>query len=214
MRTGQLAALLMGICFAAMPPTAPAADEFTIEAKDFDDGNVRVSLPGKRMPTALLHLARQRVAGPGGVRPRVSRDGGLHAVRPCTPRRIHGPLIISLDGKPVHTGFAAVTGSWQTQSAQWEAAVHGPYRAGHAHDRAGARRSLAAHLRPAAEILGAVSRQAGRLKRLSPEQRAERARLKEQQARDPVADRGAAARGPGGRAAGHRGSGAEFPRPV
>ncbi|MFA5190997.1 MAG: SUMF1/EgtB/PvdO family nonheme iron enzyme [Verrucomicrobiia bacterium] len=105
---------------ATLPALVQAVEEFTIEARDFDDANVRVSLPGQ--PYADAHSCIWH----GGVSPDraeyviefpVMGDYTLFALYAAHDSR---PVEISVDGKKAHTGFTGVTGSWQTKSAKWE----------------------------------------------------------------------------------------------
>ncbi|MFA7003137.1 MAG: hypothetical protein WC429_03790, partial [Verrucomicrobiia bacterium] len=110
----RIAAFLL----AALP--ALAVEEFNIEARDVDDGTVRVSLPGQ--PYADGHSCIWH----GGVSPDraeyviefpVTANYTLSALYAAHDSR---PVEISVDGKVAHKGFAGVTGSWQTKSAKWE----------------------------------------------------------------------------------------------
>jgi len=104
-----------------MPPAPPAsAADFTIEARDFDSSNLRVSLTGQSYadgPSCIWD---------GGVLPNraeyvlelpVTADYTLSALYAALESR---PVVIRVDGKEAHTGFAGVTGSWTTKSAMWE----------------------------------------------------------------------------------------------
>ena len=100
----------------------PAADaaEFTIEARDFDSSNLRVSLPGQPYADGSSCI------WDGGVLPNraeyvlelpVTAEYTLSALYAAEASR---PLAISVDGKLTHTGFAGVTGAWASKSAKWE----------------------------------------------------------------------------------------------
>ena len=100
--------------------TARAADELTIQAHDFDRGNVRVSLPGEEYAGQhaciwnagqLPNRAEYEIEFP------VTADYTLSALYAAAQAR---PVEISLDGKKAQTGFSGVTGSWDTKSARWE----------------------------------------------------------------------------------------------
>jgi len=114
----RLASLLI-LTLLLSSPTAPA-DEFTIEAKDFDEGNARVSLPGQPYADGVSCIWN------GGAVPNraeylvefpVAADYTLWALYAAAQSR---PVEIRVDGKKVHTGLAGTTGSWQTKSARWE----------------------------------------------------------------------------------------------
>ncbi len=114
------AMLLIG-AWAACPAAASAADaSFTIEARDFDAGNARISLTGE------AYAGGHSCIWNGGELPNwteydlelpVAADYRLFALYAAAAAR---PVNISLDGQQVHTGFRGVTGDWNTQSAQWE----------------------------------------------------------------------------------------------
>jgi formylglycine-generating enzyme required for sulfatase activity len=154
-----------------------AADEFTIEAKDFDGGNVRVSLTGQ--PYADGHSC---IWHGGGSPDRaeyviefpVTADYTLSALYAAAQSR---PVEISLDDKTVHTGFAGVSGSWQTKSAKWEQQCTLRIERG-THTIALEREGPFPHIC----ALRLQVPTGVKLKRLTTEQRAERARLNEQQA--------------------------------
>ncbi len=158
--------------------TPLAADELTIEAKDFDDGNVRVSLPGQSYAdghSCIWH---------GGVSPDraeyviefpVTGDYTLSALYAAHDSR---PVEISVDGKVAHKGFGGVTGSWQTKSAKWEKQCT-------LHIERGQYNIVLQRDGPFPHIcaLRIQVPDGVKLKRLSPEQRAERARLNARRAR-------------------------------
>ncbi|MCX7008546.1 MAG: hypothetical protein NTY53_15060, partial [Kiritimatiellaeota bacterium] len=111
---------LAWIILVALPLRLLAVEEFIIEAKDFDAGNVRVSLKGQGFadehsciwhgdgwPDRVEYVFEFPLAG----------DYTLSALYAAQDSR---PVEISVDGKKVHTGFANVTGSWQTKTAKWE----------------------------------------------------------------------------------------------
>ena len=97
-----------------------AADEFTIEALDFDTGNVQVSLPGQAYASLhsciwnageLPNRAEYEIEFP------VTADYTLFALYAAAQSR---PVEISLDGEKAHTGFSGVTDDWDTKTARWE----------------------------------------------------------------------------------------------
>ncbi|MBI5684921.1 MAG: SUMF1/EgtB/PvdO family nonheme iron enzyme [Verrucomicrobia bacterium] len=155
-----------------------AADEFTIEAKDFDDGSVRVSLPGQ--PYADAHSCIWH----GGISPDraeyviefpVTADYTLFALYAAQQSR---PVEIGVDGKVAHKGFGGVTGSWQTKSAMWEKQCLLRIERG-THSIVLQREGAFPHIC----ALRLQSPDGAKLKRLSPKQRAERARLNALRAR-------------------------------
>ena len=102
----------------------------TIRADWFDRGNIRVSSTGQ------AYADRYACIWNGGSVPNQSeydleipvtadyRFVGLYTAAGSRPVEIH------LDGKRVHTGFASVTGSWQTSRARWEYQCTLPLSAG------------------------------------------------------------------------------------
>lgn len=172
----------LAVALALAPPgPAPAADEFTIPAIDFDDGNVRISLVGQAYADAhpcIWHGSGSPDQAGYVIEFPVSGDYSLSALYAAAQPR---PVEISLDGKPIHTGLAGVTGSWQTKSAMWEAQCTLRVDRG-THTLALQREGPLPHIcalriQPLARIPAGTM-----LKRLSPEQRAERARIIEHQA--------------------------------
>lgn len=167
--------------FAAAPSDVHAADQLEIEARDFDDGNVRVSLPGQ--PYADAHSCIWHGSGTPDQAEYVfefpvTADYTLFGLYAAADSR---PVVISLDGKPIHTGFAAVTGSWQTGSAKWEEQCTIRVERG-THVISLERAGPFPHI-CGLRLASSVPFPAGEsLSRLSPEQRAERARLKQRQA--------------------------------
>ncbi|MCY2991677.1 MAG: SUMF1/EgtB/PvdO family nonheme iron enzyme [Planctomycetota bacterium] len=125
MTSGRLKCLcpclfLMGL-FETLPIAAEAAEaEFTIEARDFDGSNARVSLTGQPYADGpsciwnggeLPNWAEYEIEFP------VTADYTLSALYAAAQAR---PVEISLDGKKICTGFKGVTGDWNTKSAKWE----------------------------------------------------------------------------------------------
>lgn len=99
---------------------ATAQTEFSIEARDFDTGNARVSLPGQ--PYAGKYSCIWHGEGsPDRVEYEldfpVTADYTLFALYAAMQTR---PVEISLDGQLVHTGISGLTGDWNTKSARWE----------------------------------------------------------------------------------------------
>lgn len=167
---------------AKMPGPAGAADEFTIEARDFDDGNVRVSLTGQ--PYADGHSCIWH----GGVSPDqaeyviefpLTADYTIFALYAAHQSR---PVEISVDGKKAHTGFAGLTGSWNTKSAKWEKQCTLRIERG-THVITLQREGPFPHICALRLQSSAPFPDGAKPKRLSPEQRAERTRLNAQRAR-------------------------------
>ena len=198
--------LLIGL-FAALPTAAAAADaEFTIEARDFDGGNARVSLTGQPYADGpsciwnageLPNRAEYEIEFPvtadytlsGLVRRRAGPAGRDQPGRQEGPHRVQGR-----DGQLEH-----VVG-------QVGGAMHAAHHPRHAHHHAALRGPLSAHLRAAAEVVRAVSRRLataaahpGAAGRAGADQRPTGA--------DQGQDRGAGRHRPGSRAAGDRGHG-------
>ncbi|MBM4044431.1 MAG: carbohydrate-binding protein [Planctomycetes bacterium] len=99
---------------------AAHAGEFTIGAADFDRGNVRVSLPGQP------YAGKYPCIWNGGKYPNqaeydiefpVTAEYSFEALYAAADSR---PVDIYLDGQKVHTGFASITGGWDTSHAKWE----------------------------------------------------------------------------------------------
>ena len=111
---------LMGL-FAALPITANAAEaEFTVEARDFDGGNVRVSLTGQAYadgPSCIWNAGELPNRAEYDFEFPVTADYTLFVLYAAAQAR---PVEIILDEKSVHTGFKSVTGSWSTKTAKWE----------------------------------------------------------------------------------------------
>lgn len=104
-----------------LPLAARAAEtEFTIEARDFDGGNVRVSLTGEAYadgPSCVWNAGELPNWTEYELQFPVTADYTLSALYAAAQAR---PVEILLDEKKVHTGFQGVTGSWNTASAKWE----------------------------------------------------------------------------------------------
>ncbi len=94
--------------------------EFTIGAHEFDRGSVRVSQVGEayagRYPCIWDNREYPNRAEYEIVFP-VTAEYTLSALYTAKESR---PVDILLDGKKVHTGFAGVTGDWNTTHAKWE----------------------------------------------------------------------------------------------
>ena len=108
------------ILLASLTSAIGGEGEFIIEASDFDDGNVRVSRSGQTYADGASCIWN------GGELPNradyvvefpVAADYALSGLYAAAESRT---VEIILDGKQVHRGFAGVTGSWNTSSAQWE----------------------------------------------------------------------------------------------
>jgi len=98
----------------------PPVASLTIRADWFDRGNVRASLPGQSYADKFACIWN------AGVLPNqseydidfpVTAEYTFVALYTAAGSR---PVEIYLDGQKMHTGFATVTGSWQTSSAKWE----------------------------------------------------------------------------------------------
>ncbi|TAN36795.1 MAG: carbohydrate-binding protein [Verrucomicrobia bacterium] len=157
--------------------TARAANEIVIEAKDFDEGNVRVSLSGQGYadgPACIWHGNGAPERAAYMIEFPVTADYTLSALYAAKDSR---PVEISLDGKPVHTGLAGVTGGWNTKSAKWEQQCTVRIECG-THTIALQSGGAPPHI-CALRLQSSVPFPDGwQLKRLTPEQRAERLRCK------------------------------------
>jgi formylglycine-generating enzyme required for sulfatase activity len=178
-----LAALLQALPAVSRADAPPhAAGTFTIEAKDLDAGNVRVSLTGQSYadgPSCIWHGSGSPDRAEYVIEFPITADYTLSSLYTAQDSR---PVAIGLDGKAVHTGLAGVTGSWQTSSARWERQCT-LYIARGTHTLSLEREGPLPHI-CALRLESSLPFPAGwTLKRLSPEQRAERARLAERQAR-------------------------------
>jgi len=113
--------MMLAGAVAALPPGARAAGaEFTIEAADFDGGNVRVSLAGQPYadgPSCVWNAGELPNWVEYEIEFPVSAEYTLSALYSAAQPR---PVEICLDEQIVHTGFNGVTGSWNTTSARWE----------------------------------------------------------------------------------------------
>ena len=177
-RYGFLVGLL-----AALPIGARAADtEFTIEARDFDGGNPRVSLTGQSYadgPSCIWNGGELPNRAEYEIEFPVAADYTLSVLYAAAQAR---PVQILLDGKEIQTGFKGVTGSWNTKSAKWEEQCKLPISRGS--------HTIALHCEGpfphicAIRLKSSVSFPEGwKLPRLSEEQRVERRRQNAERAR-------------------------------
>ena len=107
-----------------------ATSQFTITAHEFDRGNVRVSKAGQGYAKRYACIwnaekypnqAHYEIVFP------VAADYTFSALYTAAQSR---PVDILIDGKKVHTGFASVTGNWNTDHAKWEEQFTLPLTAG------------------------------------------------------------------------------------
>jgi len=176
MKTG-IQLILTALLFTALSECAFAANELTIEARDFDDGNTRISLKGQ--PYADGHSCIWN-AGPLPNKAEyvlelpVTAEYTVSALYAAAQSR---PVEIRIDGKTTHTGFRGVTGSWNTSSAKWEQQFKLRLSAG-THTIALKRAGPMPHI-CALRLKSSVQFPKGwKLKRLSPNQRAKRIQLR------------------------------------
>ena len=172
---------LIGL-LAALPIAARAAEtEFTIEARDFDDGNARVSLTGQPYadgPSCIWNGGELPNRAEYEIEFPVAADYTLSVLYAAAQAR---PVEISLDEKVIHTGFKSVTGNWSTSSAKWEPQCTLPISRG-THTITLRCRGPFPHI-CALRLESSVPLPEGwQLPRLSEEQRAERRRRKAEQA--------------------------------
>ena len=107
--------LLLATAVQAAPPS-----KFSINAHDFDRGNVRTSLPGQQYAgkfPCIWNAGELPNQADFEIEFPTEADYNFFALYTAADSR---PVDILLDGKKVHTGFASVTGSWNTDQAQWE----------------------------------------------------------------------------------------------
>ena len=100
--------------------TAAAETEFTIEARDFDGGNARVSLTGQPYadgPSCIWNGGELPNWSEYEIEFPVTADYTLSVLYAAASAR---PVEIDFDEKNVYTGLKGVTGSWSTSSAKWE----------------------------------------------------------------------------------------------
>ena len=169
--------LLLGPLWILPTVTPAASTEFTIEAREFDAGNVRVSLPGQQYAgkhACIWHGDGSPDRAEYEIDFPVTADYTLWALYAAKQAR---PVEIHLDGKMVHQGFSGVTGDWNTTSARWEKqCVLHLDRGLHtiALHRGGAMPHICA-LRWESTV---PLPEGWQLKRISPEQRLQRSRIK------------------------------------
>ena len=173
---------LIGL-LAALPVGARAADtEFTIESRDFDDGNPRVSLTGQPYadgPSCIWNGGELPNRAEYEIEFPVTADYTLSVLYAAAQAR---PVQILFDGKEIHTGFKGVTGSWHTKSAKWEEQCTLPISQG-SHTITLQCAGPFPHI-CALRLKSSLPLPEGwQLPRLSEEQRAERRRQKAQRAR-------------------------------
>jgi len=173
--------ILTSMLFIILAWQTVASNEFTIEAQDFDDGNVRVSLTGQPYadgPSCIWHGSGSPDRAEYVIEFPVSGDYTLFALYAAAQSR---PVDITINEQIVHTGLAGITGSWQTKSAKWEQQCTLHIERG-VHTLALQREGPLPHI-CALRFRSSVPIPEGwKLKRLSPEQRTERARANEHKA--------------------------------
>lgn len=174
--------VLIAIALTAAPLVhASETDAFTIRATDFDEGNVRISLAGEAYADGhpcIWHGSGSPDQAGYVIEFPVTGNYTLSALYAAAKSR---PVEISIDGRPVHTGLTGVTGSWQTKSAKWEQQCTMRIERG-THTLTLQREGPLPHIcalriEPPAPLPAGTT-----LGRLSPEQRAERARIAEHRA--------------------------------
>jgi formylglycine-generating enzyme required for sulfatase activity len=112
--------LLAGLLWSLPAATPAALTEFSIEAREFDVGNVRVSLPGQPYAgkyACIWHGDGSPDRAEYEIEFPITADYTLWALYAAKQAR---PVEVHLDGKVVHQGFSGVTGDWNTASAKWE----------------------------------------------------------------------------------------------
>ena len=116
---------LWAICLGLLPALTAAIQaappsKFIVDAHEFDRGNVRVSLPGQQYATkfpCIWNAGKYPNQAEYELEFPTEADYTFFALYTAADSR---PIDILLDGKKIHTGFASVTGSWNTDRAQWE----------------------------------------------------------------------------------------------
>ncbi|NLE39099.1 MAG: hypothetical protein GX621_13840, partial [Pirellulaceae bacterium] len=98
---------------------AEPASTLTLRADWFDRGNVAVAEGGHYADrfACIFNAGELPNQTEYELDLPVAADYTLVALYAAAESR---PLEVYLDGKKVHHGFASVTGSWQTSTAQWE----------------------------------------------------------------------------------------------
>ena len=118
---GRLRQFLCVVMLAALPIGASAADnQFTIEAREFDGGNPRVSLTGQSYadgPSCIWNGGELPNRAEYEIEFPVASEYTLSALYAAAQAR---PVQILFDGKEIHTGFKSATGGWNTKTAKWE----------------------------------------------------------------------------------------------
>ena len=108
---------LVGITRAEAEPPKAA---ITIRADWFDRANIRVSAPGQAYAdkyACIWNAGTVPNQSEYDLQIPVTAEYRFVALYTAAASR---PVEIHVDGKSVHTGFASVTGSWQTSRAKWE----------------------------------------------------------------------------------------------
>jgi len=96
------------------------SSQFTIEAHEYDRGNVRTSLKGQsyaRKYPCIWNAEKYPNQAHYEIEFPVDGDYTFFALYSAAEPR---PVDILIDDKKIHTGLAGVTGSWYTDSAKWE----------------------------------------------------------------------------------------------
>ncbi len=122
MRLKTIRACICALSAALVAATAAhaAANSFIIGAYEFDRGNVRVSMAGQQYAgkyPCIWNAGKLPNRAEYDIDFPVTADYTIVALYTAASPR---PVDILLDGKVVHTGFASVTGGWNTTRAQWE----------------------------------------------------------------------------------------------
>jgi len=178
----RILAILWLVPLLAVCTTVFAANDLAIEARDFDDGNVQVSLTGQSYadgPSCIWNGGEIPNRAEYVIEFPVTTDYallGLYAAKDSRPVEIH------LDGQKTHTGFAGVTGSWNTRSARWEEQCTLRIQRG-VHVLTLQREGPLPHICALRLESSAPFPDGSALRRLSPEQRAEWGQLRAQRAR-------------------------------
>ncbi len=173
--------LWIGMCAALTTPLAAADAEFTIEARDFDGGNARVSLTGQPYadgPSCIWNAGELPNWAEYVIDFPVAGEYTLSALYAADQAR---PVEIRLDDKQVHTGFQGATGSWNTSSAKWEEQCRLPLSRG-THTLTLRCEGPFPHICALRLKSGEPFPDGWQLSRLTTEQRAERARISAQRA--------------------------------
>jgi formylglycine-generating enzyme required for sulfatase activity len=109
-----LASVLASTALAAEP------SQFTIAAHDFDRSNLRISSRGESYATlhaCIWNAGQYPNRADYEIEFPVEADYDLSVLYTAAASR---PVDILVDGKQIHTGLASVTGSWNTDHAEWE----------------------------------------------------------------------------------------------